>query len=303
MSLFKFHDSGFVNGFHGSNIEASTDTYNGYQFSVSGDEAVPFEDADDAKAGDIYVMMNIIDKPEISNTDDYKVVDGEKIRAFRLKDYVGKKVDMSQDLIYFRDTGTKQAETATVAGTIEADGVGNATVIVTASGMANSPKTISVAVENNDTAAQVAGKIRTALTSDADVGHTTTGFFVVSGSDAAVILTAKVATANDSTINISIDNGTCKGLTAALTSANTTPGKLPITTNALMWEDIAVGDYLVPRTSDDTDFPMKWKKVASVTGYEVYLVVKSKTTFGAFTVDKNVGTVIGGVLCEILSTN
>jgi phage tail sheath gpL-like len=94
-------------------------------------------------------------------------------------------------------------------------------VIVTAAGMTNSPKTVSVAVANNDTAAQVAGKIRTALGLDADVS----AFFTVGGSTTAVILTAKAAAANDSTMNIDVDNGTsCTGLTTAHTSANTTPG-------------------------------------------------------------------------------
>jgi hypothetical protein len=113
-----------------------------------------------------------------------------------------------------------QVETATVAGTIGAGGAGNATVIVTAAGMTNSPKTVSVAVANNDTAAQVAGKIRTALGLDADVS----AFFTVGGSTTAVILTAKAAAANDATMNIDVDNGTCTGLTTAHTSANTTPG-------------------------------------------------------------------------------
>lgn len=116
--------------------------------------------------------------------------------------------------------GTAQVETATVAGTIGASGVGDAQVIVTAAGMTNSPKTLSVAVANNDTASQVAGKIRTALAADVDVS----AFFTVSGANANVILTALIPTFNDSTMNLSIDNGTCTGLTPALTSAHTTAG-------------------------------------------------------------------------------
>ena len=51
-----------------------------------------------AKLGDIYVMCNIIDKPEIINTDSYKVIADEYIRTFRLKDMVGLQLDMSADL-------------------------------------------------------------------------------------------------------------------------------------------------------------------------------------------------------------
>src|SRR5690349_21107818 len=113
---------------------------------------------------------------------------------------------------------TKQIETAVVSGTIT--GTGNATVTVTAYGMGNSPKAISVAVTSGDTASVVGGLIRTALAFDADVST----LFLVSGSGANVVLTKHVAAANDSTLNIAIDNGTCTGLTAAPTSTNTTAG-------------------------------------------------------------------------------
>ena len=42
-----------------------------------------------------------------------------------------------------------------------------------------------------------------------------------------VELTALTAAANDGTLNIAIANGTCAGLTAAPTSANTTAGVAP----------------------------------------------------------------------------
>jgi hypothetical protein len=122
--------------------------------------------------------------------------------------------------------GTAQVETATVVGTIEAAGAGNATVIVTAAGMTGSPKTFNVAVANDDTASQVATKIRAALAADAAV----TALFAVSGSGANVILTKLLPAANDATLNISIDDGTSAGLTAAPTSANTTAGVAPTST-------------------------------------------------------------------------
>jgi hypothetical protein len=111
-----------------------------------------------------------------------------------------------------------QVETATVLGTVT--GNGNATVIVTAAGLNGSPKTLSVAVLNLDSASDVGGKIRTALNADSDILN----FFTVGGSGATVSLTSKVAVANDTTLNISIANGTCTGLTAAPTSTNTTAG-------------------------------------------------------------------------------
>lgn len=113
-----------------------------------------------------------------------------------------------------------QVETATVAGTIGAAGAGNVTVVVTSARLPGGSRTLSVAVANNDTAAQVADKIRTALAADALIAE----HFDVSGAGTAVVLTNKVAYPNDSTMNISTANGTSTGLTNSPTSANTTAG-------------------------------------------------------------------------------
>lgn len=115
-------------------------------------------------------------------------------------------------------SGVFQVETAVVVGTITLGG--NATVTVTAAGMTGSPKAISVAVLLNDTAAQVAAKIRTALALDADV----TALFSVGGTGADVSLTALQSAANDATLNIAYTNDTCTGLTPDASSNNTTAG-------------------------------------------------------------------------------
>jgi hypothetical protein len=127
--------------------------------------------------------------------------------------------------------GVAQVETATAAGTIS--GSGNASVVVTAAGMAGSPKTISVAVTTGDTAAVWAGKVRDALAADSAVSD----LFTVGGTTTAIILTRKptntisvggvsapVFPGDDATLNVSLDNGTCTGITTAGTSANTTAG-------------------------------------------------------------------------------
>jgi hypothetical protein len=126
--------------------------------------------------------------------------------------------------------GTRQVETATAAGTIS--GSGNASVLVTAAGMAGSPLTIPVAVTNGDTAAVWAGKVRDALAGNAAVA----AMFEVGGSSTSIVLTRleetitmrgttySVRVANDATLNISLDNGTCTGITTAATSASTTSG-------------------------------------------------------------------------------
>lgn len=129
-----------------------------------------------------------------------------------------------------------QVKTLTVLGSVT--GNGNATVIVTAAGMPNSAKTISVAVANGNSASDVAGKVRIALNNDADVK----GFFTISGSGADVVLTAKIAQANDATMNISIANGTCTGLTAVPTATSTTAGavgpRYALISGMFPWEQI-----------------------------------------------------------------
>lgn len=114
--------------------------------------------------------------------------------------------------------GTQQVETATVVGTIV--NPGNATVVTTCAGMTGSPITTSVAVLAADTADTVAEKIRTALGGVANI----TALFSIGGSGARVVLKRLTAAANVANLNVSIDNGTCTGLTAAPTSADTTAG-------------------------------------------------------------------------------
>jgi len=122
--------------------------------------------------------------------------------------------------------GTAQVETATAAGTITASG--NASVTITSAGMTGSPLTISVPVVLGDTASVWAGKVRTALAANTTIAAR----FTVTGTTTAISLTRLSATvgglpirsANDATLNIALANGTCTGITAAPTSANTTAG-------------------------------------------------------------------------------
>jgi hypothetical protein len=114
--------------------------------------------------------------------------------------------------------GQRQIETATVVGTITL--AGNVTVITTASGMTSSPITTNVAVLLADTADTVSQKIRTALGAVANI----TNKFIVEGSGSQVVLKRLIAAANDATLNISVENGTCTGLTDDTSSENTLAG-------------------------------------------------------------------------------
>jgi hypothetical protein len=114
--------------------------------------------------------------------------------------------------------GTRQVETATVVGTIT--GAGNATFTVTAAGMGGTPKDVIVAVLLNDTADTVAEKTRAAMILDADV----IAWFEVGGSGSQVVLTRRVAAADDATMNIAYTNTTCAGLTPDAVSDDTVAG-------------------------------------------------------------------------------
>lgn len=127
--------------------------------------------------------------------------------------------------------GTAQVETASAIGTISA--AGDASVVITAAGMAGSPKTILVPVANGDTATVWAGKVRTALAADVAVAAR----FTVGGIITEVRLTRKpthifnvkdgtlnLFAANDATLNIVLSNSTSTGIISFVSSVNTTAG-------------------------------------------------------------------------------
>jgi len=133
-------------------------------------------------------------------------------------------------------SGVAQVETATVVTASGATTAGDATVIVTAAGMTGTPKTLNVALLLTDnTAALVATKIRAALAADTAVSAK----FTVGGTGAAIVLTKKVKAANDTTLNVSIDNGTCAGLTTAASSADTTAGVAPETNTLTVSKNVS----------------------------------------------------------------
>jgi phage tail sheath gpL-like len=118
--------------------------------------------------------------------------------------------------------GIQQVEATAAVGTAADDG--NVTVVVTSAILDASPVSLSVAVLSGDTASVWAGKVRTALTQNGDVASR----YNVSGTGATITLTARKAAANDSTLNISLANGSpSPGITPDTVSENTTLGAAP----------------------------------------------------------------------------
>lgn len=108
---------------------------------------------------------------------------------------------------------TFNSRSQTAAGAIT--GSGNLTVTVTAAGMTNSPKAVSVAVTNGDSASTWAGKVRTALAADVDVN----AFFTVSGSTTTITIKARTARTADATMNMAIAAGTAADASLPLATA------------------------------------------------------------------------------------
>src|SRR5205807_421116 len=97
-------------------------------------------------------------------------------------------------------SGVKQVETVTVSGG-PVVGNGDILVKVTAAGVnGGATQTLTVTLATNDTNAQVATKIQTALQGNGSINS----FFDITTNSADVILTAKTATTNDGTMHVSI---------------------------------------------------------------------------------------------------
>ena len=149
--------------------------------------------------------------------------------------------------------GQAQVESAEVEGTVT--GTGDVEVVVT-SDLFTAPVVLAVPVLENDLASEVGTKIHTFITED-ESAEEILEHFTLSGELADIVLTAKVNAANDETLNISIDNGTCTGLTTKATSTNTTAGIAPalqIETGAVVADITAEGLILVKVTATIPDW-------------------------------------------------
>jgi sugar lactone lactonase YvrE len=117
-----------------------------------------------------------------------------------------------------RKISTVRGLKATAAGTIV--NAGNATVVLTDSGLTGSPVTLSVAVNAGDTPGTWAGEVLTALTANTVIASR----YAVSVT--GTVISLRCLTGNDTaTANLSLDNGTCTGIVTAPTSVVTSfPG-------------------------------------------------------------------------------
>ena len=109
MGLFKFQNySAIKNAQDNPRVVATVETKNGNVFGIvdtpnvagtgTAETQAPFADATAAQ-GEVWVMYNRVDKPEIRNYADYSVKEGEYIRAIKLNNLSGEIAEMSGDLV------------------------------------------------------------------------------------------------------------------------------------------------------------------------------------------------------------
>lgn len=80
--------------------KATTDLKNGQVVvldEIKKEASLP--SADDVVGKDLWVVFNIIDKPEVLSTNDFKVEEGEFVRAFLLADLVGLPVQLGHQVV------------------------------------------------------------------------------------------------------------------------------------------------------------------------------------------------------------
>ena len=130
MGLFKFQNYSAIRNIQDNpRVEAVVETVPGNIFNI-GDNVVvgarTIKEAqvlftDDASAqGDVWVCMNIVDKPETRNYADYSVLAGEYLRAVKLNNHKGEVVELSSDLV-ITDGGLAPAVGVALVPTVNAD--------------------------------------------------------------------------------------------------------------------------------------------------------------------------------------
>jgi len=189
--------------------------------------------------------------------------------------------------------GTAQIETATVVVTTVT--AGNSDWTLTASGMTGSPITTVVALANDDTANEVAVKAVAAMNLDSDI----TDLFDLKVEGDDIVITKKVAAANDATLNLAYADDTSGGLTDDATSTNTQAGAA-LTTVAQV-KSIS-GPSLGTDTEDVTthDSPNAWEEVV------VTLLRSGEVTLDIVydpADDTHDGTATGGLLTRLQNRN
>ena len=101
--MLKFHDSNFLKVPNFPQYKAGAVLKNGYNVTVA-DGVISLADA---SATDLFVVLNIVDKPDLKNTEDFQINIGEYARLFNMMDLINLEFDVSADVI----TGTADTTT------------------------------------------------------------------------------------------------------------------------------------------------------------------------------------------------
>ncbi len=119
--------------------------------------------------------------------------------------------------------GTKQVEKNTVVAAGNITLAGLAKSVITGAGITGSPVTVQEYVDLGDTPAEVAAALASMIALEPVVN----ALYDVTADGADIVFTRKVEAANDATLNFTIENDTCEGITNDTSSTDTTPGVAP----------------------------------------------------------------------------
>jgi hypothetical protein len=163
----------------------------------------------------------------------------------------------------------------TTAGVVS--GAGTVSVTVTANGMTGSGAAMTTNLDA--TAGMTATQVATMLASELTTHYAAlAAFFTITSSGADLIFTATAYTAaNDGTMNVAITNGTCTGLTAAPTSANTVVGG--DRTDIDFGVSLSVNDFILIKSHDVYGvIKTEYMQVTAAVSGTTYTVTRDKAT-------------------------
>lgn len=100
MAIFKFNDyQALTKATVRGDLKPSATVKNGYigTLDVANNQFTQFPIG--ATPGEVWIVGNLIDKPETLNTDDFSLTTSDYVRIFKLDDIVGKRIEIQSTMV------------------------------------------------------------------------------------------------------------------------------------------------------------------------------------------------------------
>ncbi len=100
MAIWKFNDYQALTGATvRGDIKPNTTVKNGYIGTFDVTNGVFRQITTGEDVGEIWIVGNIIDKPETLNTDDFELTTDDYVRIFKLDDVIGKRIEIQDTMV------------------------------------------------------------------------------------------------------------------------------------------------------------------------------------------------------------